>query len=63
MASTLVLTIIIPDAVQSFKDQLDTNPDTGAITEPDSIANIARLIDGIANGAVNATSVTITSIS
>ena len=62
MASTLVLTIVIPDAVQSFKDQLDTDPDTGAIVDPESIAKIARFIDGIANGSINATSVVITSI-
>lgn len=63
MASTLVLTIVIPDTVKSFKDQLDTAPETGAIVEPDEIAKIARYIDGLAAGSALFTSVVITSIS
>jgi len=63
MASTLVLTIVSPDSVAAQETSLNTIPVTGAVTERSSIAQIARYIQGIADGAISNTSVTITSIS
>lgn len=60
--ATLVITIVTPDSVASVTNALNTIPATGSIVEPLSIDHIARYIDGVANGALNHTSVT-TSIS
>lgn len=60
--ATLVITVVTPDSVASVTNALNTIPATGTINEPLSIDHIARYIDGLANGALNKTSVT-TSIS
>ena len=56
--ATLVITIVTPDTVADVTAALNTIPATGSITEPSSIAQIARYVDGVANGALNHTSVT-----
>lgn len=56
--ATLVITIVTPDSVASVTNALSTVPATGTITDPLSRDHIARYIDGVANGSLNATSVT-----
>lgn len=54
--STLVITIVTPDSVASVTDQL---LGVGTITaDSNSQDRVARYIDGIAQGALNMTSVT-----
>lgn len=54
--ATLVVTIVTPDSVAMVTDQLQG---VGTITQDSNKqANVARYIDGVANGAFGMTSVT-----
>lgn len=57
--ATLIVTIVTPDTVADVTDALNTIPATGSIVESSSIDHIARYIDGVANGSLNHTSVTV----